>query len=566
MALGTEIADVLPFLRRYGRAALGSQKLADTLVTELLKAIAANPASFDRSAGLRVALYRDLQRLIEGRPHLLPNIDSEDFDADQSIADIRLGSLKEGERAALLLTQLEGFSTQEAGQILGVSERDVERAVVSAIGAIEEQTRARVLIIEDEPIIAMDLESIVRSLGHEVISVAETHQQAVDLARKNRPDLILADIQLADDSSGIEAIREILAERIVPTIFITAFPERLLTVARPEPTFLITKPFRRSSVVTAISQALFFDTSRLPSVDPSFDVASLERVEPDANEPTLAEARRELRSASLEPRPGPLQVEMVGEQMRVARAPIAVAPIGLTAISAVRQLHLRTAERLCSMGAGYNLGEGFTARLLAIKDDLISDLTESTALQLGIQARGIQSMETIIRDELTSATAEDIITLASDLVKLACQFPIFREYEQEARSFGLLSREQRLTVARAAQAIEALPEDTVSEPIKEELGALRQDAEIAESSETDLAFVRGVANGYLAWARFLRDRLNGISDNALKSFDKVGGGAIGAVIATIIVVAPTLYLLAEFMPNEFGFVIAIAKLAKTMIP
>jgi CheY-like chemotaxis protein len=130
---------------------------------------------------------------------------------------------------------------------------------------IERQTHADVLIIEDEPIIAMDIESIVRDLGHNVTGVAVTRDEAVSQARKSPPGLVLADIQLADDSSGIDAVKDILGEFSVPVIFITAFPERLLTGTRPEPTFLITKPFQRSTVKAAISQALFFDAATVPA-------------------------------------------------------------------------------------------------------------------------------------------------------------------------------------------------------------------------------------------------------------------------------------------------------------
>jgi len=75
-----------------------------------------------------------------------------------------------------------------------------------------------------------------------------------------RPGLVLADVQLADGSSGIDAVSDILGEFDVPVIFITAFPERLLTGERPEPTYLISKPFQPENVKAAISQALFFHT------------------------------------------------------------------------------------------------------------------------------------------------------------------------------------------------------------------------------------------------------------------------------------------------------------------
>lgn len=129
--------------------------------------------------------------------------------------------------------------------------------VSDAVADLKCQTRSRVMIIEDEPIIARDLEAIVVDLGHEVVGVADTRAGAVTLAMAERPDLVLADIQLADGSSGTDAVRDILAAHTAPVIFITAFPDRLLTGARPEPTFLISKPFQTATVQAAVSQALF---------------------------------------------------------------------------------------------------------------------------------------------------------------------------------------------------------------------------------------------------------------------------------------------------------------------
>ncbi|MET0369930.1 MAG: response regulator, partial [Sphingobium sp.] len=122
----------------------------------------------------------------------------------------------------------------------------------------------KIMIIEDEPIIALHIKKIVESLDHEVLGIVRTRSEAVKMAGEVHPELILADISLADGSSGIDAVRDILEEQSVPVIFITAFPERLLTGERPEPTFLITKPFQRATVKAAISQALFFDQATAP--------------------------------------------------------------------------------------------------------------------------------------------------------------------------------------------------------------------------------------------------------------------------------------------------------------
>jgi CheY-like chemotaxis protein len=104
----------------------------------------------------------------------------------------------------------------------------------------------------------MDLEAIVRDLGHHVIGVARTHDEALATIKNIKPGLIMADLKLADGSSGLNAVNEILETVTVPVIFITAYPEKLLTGLVPEPAFLVNKPFQRDTIRALISQALFF--------------------------------------------------------------------------------------------------------------------------------------------------------------------------------------------------------------------------------------------------------------------------------------------------------------------
>jgi CheY-like chemotaxis protein/DNA-directed RNA polymerase specialized sigma24 family protein len=264
MSLGQDLAPHLPFLRRYARALTGNQKHGDTYVRTALEAIVAAPHEFPRDVDVRLGLYRTFQRIWQST-NASPDraeIGSEDA---ANVADARLSRITPRSRQALLLTQLEGFTPEDTAYLMETGPDDVESLVGEAIAEIERQTHADVLIIEDEPIIAMDLETIVRDLGHNVTGVAVTRDEAVAQAHAHRPGLVLADIQLADDSSGIDAVKDILSEFQVPVIFITAFPERLLTGERPEPTFLITKPFQRSTVKAAISQALFFDVATVPA-------------------------------------------------------------------------------------------------------------------------------------------------------------------------------------------------------------------------------------------------------------------------------------------------------------
>ncbi|MES2498283.1 MAG: response regulator [Pseudomonadota bacterium] len=262
MSLGQKLAPHLPFLRRYARALTGSQSHGDTYVRAALEAIVAAPDDFPADVDARVGLYRTFQVIWNSANY--DEMDDSTADADrEAIAQARLNTITPLSRQALLLTAMEGFTVADTAYLIETTPEEVESLVADAIAEIDRQTRTDVLIIEDEPIIAMDLETIVRDLGHSVSGVAVTRDEAVAQAHAHRPGLVLADIQLADDSSGIDAVKDILAEFSVPVIFITAFPERLLTGERPEPTFLITKPFQRSTVKAAISQALFFNAATI---------------------------------------------------------------------------------------------------------------------------------------------------------------------------------------------------------------------------------------------------------------------------------------------------------------
>ena len=261
MSLGQELAPHLPFLRRYARALTGSQTHGDAFVRATLEAIVAAPDSFPREVEPRLGLYKTFHAIWSTANIEEGDADSANLGNAEGIAQARLSRITPLSRQALLLTALEGFSASDAGYLIGAQPTEVDNLVQEALGEIERQTLADVLIIEDEPIIAMDIEGIVRDLGHDVVGVAVTRDEAVQMATDERPGLVLADIQLADDSSGIDAVKDILQNFSVPVIFITAFPERLLTGERPEPTFLITKPFQRSTVKAAISQALFFNST-----------------------------------------------------------------------------------------------------------------------------------------------------------------------------------------------------------------------------------------------------------------------------------------------------------------
>jgi CheY-like chemotaxis protein/DNA-directed RNA polymerase specialized sigma24 family protein len=256
--LAEQIVSRLPQLRRFARALTGSQGSGDAYVGATLEAIAEDPALLSDDADMTINLFQVFC-------HLWRTIDvNAESDGPQQTwtanADQRLAAMVPQERLVFLLCQLEGFSMAQAAQILRTGVADIETMMREANAEIAQQLASRVLIIEDEPLISLDLTRLVNSLGHEVCAVARTHGEALAAIAKDRPGLILADLQLADGSSGADAVNDIMKRYVLPVIFITAHPQLLLTGERPEPTYLIAKPYDSEEVKAMVSQVLFFQT------------------------------------------------------------------------------------------------------------------------------------------------------------------------------------------------------------------------------------------------------------------------------------------------------------------
>jgi len=250
-----EIVRHLPSLRRYARCLTGSQERGDQYVRVCLEAILADVGLISGHKDVRVGLYCVFHAMWTG---IL-----EPMDAGRVVGLLGSGRLERHvralpalERETLLLTTLCEFTLDQVATILNLTDDEAADYLSSARVDLNAQTATRVLIIEDEPVIAFDLASLVASMGHSISGIADTRAQAVAMARAKKPGIVLADIQLRDGSSGIDAVSEILDSMDVPVIFVTAFPERLLTGERSEPTYLIAKPFDPNVLQVTISQAL----------------------------------------------------------------------------------------------------------------------------------------------------------------------------------------------------------------------------------------------------------------------------------------------------------------------
>lgn len=254
MSLAESIAPHLPHLRRFARLLTGNQQSGDGAVARVLQVMAADPSHFPELPA-RLGLYQCFldtltRRYRDGGPE--PGLIG-------ATATRSLAALTPEGRLAFLLVAVEGFSHAEAAQILQMPGCRIDELLKEAGAEIGRQIATNVLIIEDEPLIALDLQRILEGIGHKVVSIARTHKDALKAAQIKKPGLVIADIRLADGSSGLDAVNDILRSFAVPIVFVTAFPEKLSTGEGGEPPFLIPKPFREEAVRAIVSQVLFFD-------------------------------------------------------------------------------------------------------------------------------------------------------------------------------------------------------------------------------------------------------------------------------------------------------------------
>ena len=260
-----ELEKQLPELRRFARAMVGNQSLGDDLVAETLTALGQDSDALTSASSLACGLYKSFCSVLHSPvgQSLLQEAEVQNFPYGSGAT---LADLSQQSREAFLLTTMEQFNDAEAAEILNIKSDEFSALKDQASKEVAQQLSATVFIIEDELFIASELEEIVTQLGHFVMGIARTYDEAIEKLQHISPDVILSDIQLADGSSGIDAVNQILGiQEDVAVIFITAFSKKLLTGLRPEPTFLIEKPFTPEQVGAILSQILFLkQTCQLP--------------------------------------------------------------------------------------------------------------------------------------------------------------------------------------------------------------------------------------------------------------------------------------------------------------
>lgn len=248
-----DIERQLPHLRRYARAMSGNRDFADRITEQALLSILGKNSPPDMDIDIRVNLFRALQDVSGDGTFQSEN------DPKLRNVDRHLSKLPPNSRDAFLLCALENFTHREIATILRREIEDIAPLIASARADLTNLLARRILVIEDELQVAQEISDIVTEMGHYVIGSAPTTEDAVEIAEYEEPDLILSDIQLANGGSGIHAVNAILKfYPLTPVVYITGFPERLLSGKGPKPAFLVTKPYTPDQVRSAVSQAIHY--------------------------------------------------------------------------------------------------------------------------------------------------------------------------------------------------------------------------------------------------------------------------------------------------------------------
>lgn len=224
-----ELLRALPYARRFARAATGDRDRGDALVAAALRAPLPDLPP-------RLALYAAVARAAPGQAGGV--------------------GLAAAQRHMLLLTALEDLAVEDAGAVLDLAPEEAAAELQAGRDALRGVASTEILVIEDEPIIALDLRRLVEACGHRVVGIAATEADAVRKATAMRPGLILADINLGRGGDGSAAVARIQSAMDVPVIFVTAYPERLLTAEGVEPAFVVSKPFEPLALAIAVYQAV----------------------------------------------------------------------------------------------------------------------------------------------------------------------------------------------------------------------------------------------------------------------------------------------------------------------
>lgn len=553
VSLAARISPHLPYLRRFARALTGDEKSGDASVRRTLQAITEGRISLSSDLSPRIALYRGFHQALDFAGALQESGTHSPNPTGQRLARIPFRA-----RELFLLTAMESFSLEDAGAVLGADRVEVDQLAADWRNAIDAELATRVLIIEDEPVIAADISACVREMGSEVIGIAKTQTEALAAADVVTPGIILADIQLADGSSGIDAVRKILQRHTarIPVIFVTAFPERLLTGERLEPTYLVTKPFHPSTLKAAIEQALFF--SGLALSEAEIDLPETTKESPATASAPLPTVVDEEMTAAFRPSRSIISVEV--ENGRLSLLDLSPdSDIATSDLEALRRHALAIAIRVAERPEGHN-HPGLSSRIADLQEGLSHPFTRANSILFCLEAHAFEIVRLRLDSLLTDDFAADLEALSDELNKLSLRFENWVDQLAIAPTTRALDADTRAALVEVSQHLERQSDDVVDPHLRDILAGLRRAFETSSDKLSATVFVHVVSECLKAIARWLKERLLGMGNEINKAVEKAGTMVIIVSVSSI-----PLGLMAANDPEVFHFVRELLSLIESYL-
>lgn len=245
-----QLYEHLPHLRRYARALTGRTEDGDDLVTRCVEAAVMAPTRFGVPGSSRAPLYALINALFDGEREGRPLQSGNPIER-------ALNALPEAERRLYLLCALEELPLPEAARVVGMTVDRAERALSRAREALRDTLKARVLVVEDNAVAAIDLTEMITEMGHEVCGTAATEREALTLVNAERPTLALLDVGLARGDNGIAVAQKLRDLFGLPVIFVTGCSGEFDRLGLSPMGPVIRKPFTPEAVRDAVTHAVF---------------------------------------------------------------------------------------------------------------------------------------------------------------------------------------------------------------------------------------------------------------------------------------------------------------------
>lgn len=541
-SLDRDVTPYLAGLRRYARALAGSRVEGDKLVKAALRRMRTNPNDTPKGRGQKISLYavfHDTARLLERKGYAIAS-DAEGISFRSRSTGHLISDVSIPARQALLLKEMEGFSNADVSYLLGIPETDIIGTELRIVVEIDNNHSIDALIMIGDDNEARIVSDVIRGMGFNVFASTRTWFASFRASARREANLIIAGDKLADGRSGISAAEQAVRTRRVPVVLITERAEFVDQSKFPEGAFVVRPNFDPTTLKEAILRAV---SAKLP-VD-HFQLPSGEEGSVDLSITGLSNA--------FAVSPGPIIAEVVQGRLELAPPSRPQTRVAMGSLDELRKDHLADVERVLAVCS--NVGPAFQGRFETLSILLRNELSDSSTLRIANQVTALDQMKDSIDELLSPQSSADVKSTISSLITFTRQFPVWREFLEEAIATSRMSPKGLDALEKVAASIIAQNDSVISPDLRKAVGETFSLERVTHHPAVELSLVRAISNPFKAIGRYLIDRANGAGREFNKALEEELGSAMVAGLRNLVLAASTpLLVMASQLPAEFAWV------------